>query len=319
MQTVGLIVGHGFTKAVCGARSAVFPSVAAPAAPSDFDTSLGAGRRVIELDEGGDWLVGRDALDFAPGRIVSILDRSRYRSPAFIALARAALGHVAPEPAQLRVMTGMPAAWFPDQAARGDLQAAILEAARPWGPADVTVAPEPASVFYAHVFESGSLDVSRTRGAVGVIDAGFRDIGVALFSDGRYVAGESIPGGTVEALREIRRLIARAYGLELTPHEVDAAVRAGEVLVDGTARPMPEGTAAALLRALETVTATGRSLWPNGGRGLRTLLLGGGGAYHLAAPLVERFPQLVTLDGPQVAGARGFAAAAAAQAMRRAA
>lgn len=319
MQNVGLLVGHGFTKAVCGGRCAVFPSIAAPAAASDFDTALGAARRVVELEEGGNWLVGRDALDFAPGRLVSILDRARYRSPAFVALARAAIGHVVPELGPLRLMTGMPAAWFPDKTARSELEAAILEAARPWGEAIVSVAPEPASIFYSYVFESGSLDIARTKGAVGVVDCGYRDVGVALFNDGRYISGESIPGGTVEALREIKRLVAQSYGLELSLHEVDGAVRSNEVVVDGLVAPMPEGTASALLRALETVTATGRSLWPNGGRGLRTLLLGGGGAYHLAAPLQQRFPQLVTLDGPQVAGARGFAAAAAVQAVRRAA
>lgn len=319
MNSIGLQIGHGHVKvASVAGRSAVFPAVAAPAPAADF-AGLGAARQVVALeDDGGAWLVGRDALDFAPGRLVSILDRSRYRSPSFVALARHALGQVA-SAGPLAIMTGCPAAWFADGSARADLEAAIRAAAAPWGLVAVTVAPEAAGAFYAHVFERGQLDVSRTRGAVGVIDCGYRDVNVASFSEGRYVGGESVPGGLAEGLRECKRLIAASYGIELSLHEVDQAVREGVVLVEGQARPLPVGVAAALAGGLDTVVATGRSLWPNGGRGLRALLLAGGGAVVLGAALKRSFPQALALPEPQLAGARGFAAAAQAQAQRRAA
>jgi hypothetical protein len=319
MLAIGLIVGHGHTKVATASRAVVFPSVAAPAIASDFDTSFGPGRRAVDLEIGGSWLVGQDALTFGAGRCVSTLDRARYRSPAFAALARCALAQVAPEGTPLRIQTGMPSAWFADTTARAELESAILDAAAPWPSAVVTVAPEPAGVFYANVFEFGPLDLSRTRGAVGVVDAGYRDVGLALFNDGRYVAGESIPGGAVEGLKEVKRLIAQSYGLELSLHQVDQAVRDGSVLLDGVARPLPTGTAEALARSLSAIEGVGRSLWPNGGRGLRALLVAGGGAYHLGAALARLWPQTQVLDEPQLAGARGFAAAAAAQLARRAA
>lgn len=319
MLPVGLIVGHGFVKASAGARSVTFPSAAAPAVAADFESELSPGRRALDLGQAGAWLVGSDALVFAPGRVVSILDRKRYTHPSFVALARAALGHVAPERGPLRVMSGMPSAWFADRTARAELEAALVEAAAPWPAVTVTIAPEGAGVYYAWVFQGGQLDVNRTRGAVGVLDCGFRDFNLALFQDGRYVGGESLPGGQVEALREVKRLISAAYGLELSVHEVDQAVRAGEVLLDGQPQPLPDGTAAPLTRSIGAIEGAGRSLWPNGGRGLRALVLGGGGAHPLAGELAARFPQLVTLDEPQTAGARGFAAAAAAQLARRAA
>lgn len=319
MLPIGLICGHGYVKVATATTARVFPSAAAPAVAADFESALGAGRRAVDLGEAGSWLVGQDALTFAPGRVVSILDRARYRSPAFVALARAALAQVAPEGVPLRVVSGMPPAWFADTTARGELEAALVEAAAPWPSAVVTIAPEPAGLYYHHVFEGGALDVVRTRGAVGVVDCGYRDVGIALFSDGRYVGGESIPGGAVESLREVKRLIAQAYGLELSLHEVDQVIRAGEVLLDGQARPLPDGTAEALTRGLPAIEGVARSLWPNGGRGARAILLAGGGAHHLAPALGRTFPQLVTLDEPQLAGTRGFAAAAAAQLARRAA
>jgi plasmid segregation protein ParM len=316
MLSIGLQIGHGHVKAAAATgRVATFPAVAAPAPVADF-AGLGAARQVVTLDDSA-WLVGRDALDFAPGRLVSILDRSRYRSPSFVALARHALAQVAPrEAGPLAVMTGCPAAWFADSATRSDLEAAILDAAAPWGHAVVTVAPEPAGPFYAHIFESGVLDVSRTRGAVGVIDLGYRDVNVASFSEGRYVAGESVPGGLAEGLKECKRLISAGYGLELSLHQVDQAVREGVVIVEGQPCKLPPGTEAALAGGLDTVIATARSLFPNGGRGLRALLLAGGGAAVLGAALRRTFPQAQVLREPQLAGARGFAAAAQAQASR---
>lgn len=323
MQPIGLIVGHGFTKAVnhYPNRTVVFPSIAAPAAPADYD-ALSGGRRAIVALGGESWLVGADATTFGGARAVATLDRSRYQTPAFVALARHALAQVVTGPGPLRILSGMPAAWFADGAARADLEAALIEAAAPWGDAVITLAPEAAGVFYDFVFETGNLNPHRTAGEVGVIDLGYRDANVARFADGRYVEGASIAGGTVEANKEIRRLIAGAYGLELSLADVDAAVRAGGVCVDGAARPLPEGTPAALRRGVGAIVAAGRSLWPNGGRSLRALLLAGGGAVLLSEALRESFPHAQLISGAQLAGARGFAAAAAAQlaaAARRAA
>ena len=317
MRPIGLIVGHGYAKAVSDTATCTLPAVAAPAVANDFDTALGAGRSAVSLNGKGEWIVGDDALLFAPGRAVSILDRSRYRSPAFLALARAALQKVVSEPGPLRILTGMPSAWFADAAAKQALADAVRAAALPIGEAAVTVAPEAAGVYYAWLFEGGRLDQARLSQNVGVIDAGYRDVNVAWFSGGRYVAGESVAGGAHEALKEIKRLIAQTYGQELSLHEVDAAQRASGLLVDGLRRELPDGTRGALTRGLGTVVAAGRSLWPNGGAGLQAVILGGGGAAHLAEGLTREFPQLYQLQLPQLAGARGFKAMAAAAAQAR--
>jgi hypothetical protein len=312
---IGLIVGHGYTKIQGPGGTACFPSVAALAPTHDghlVDATLGAPRTtVVTLDDGSAWIAGNAALSTAPNRLVSILDRARYGSPSFVVLAREALRQVLPAPAPLRVLTGMPAAWFADATARQQLADAITAAARPWGPAHVTVAPEPAGIYYDYLFERGGLDLGRKAEQVGVFDLGYRDAGVAWFSAGRYAGGESVPGGMAESLREVKRLIAATYGLELSLHEVDTAVRRGGLTVEGERRALPPGSAEALVKGLETVAATGRSLWPNGGRGLDALVVGGGGAHILAEPLRRSFPHAVVLSQPQLAGARGFYAMAA--------
>jgi plasmid segregation protein ParM len=312
---IGLIVGHGYTKIQGPGGTACFPSVAALAPTHDghlVDVALGASRTtVLTLDDGSQWIAGTVALSTAPNRLVSILDRARYGSPSFVALAREALCQVLPAPAPLRVLTGMPAAWFADASARQQLADAITAAARPWGAAHVTVAPEPAGIYYDYLFERGSLDLGRKAEQVGVFDLGYRDAGVAWFSAGRYAGGESVPGGMAESLREIKRLIAAAYGLELSLHDVDAAVRRGGLTVEGERRALPAGSREALIKGLETVVATGRSLWPNGGRGLDALVVGGGGAHVLAEPLRRAFPHAIVLNQPQLAGVRGFYAMAA--------
>jgi hypothetical protein len=258
-------------------------------------------------------------------------DRRTSRRTAFVALARAAIHQVVVGTDALSIMTGMPGAWFADKQARSALTQAIGQAGAPWGEVHITVAPEAAGVFYAYVFETGALNAARAQGMVGVIDAGYRDVNVCYFAGGRYVAGESVAGGMVDALRQIKRLIADAYGVELALHEVDAVVRAGTLKVAGQLRPLPDGSSAALIKGLNTILATGRSLWPNGGKTLDAVVLGGGGAVTLGTHLRTEFAQLVVpgageLRGipddqigrriaaadPQLAGARGFAAAATA-------
>jgi hypothetical protein len=334
MPAVGLIIGHGYAKAVCGAHVTRFPAVAALATAQDYESALGRGPALVHLNGQGSWLIGEEALLFAPQRIVTILDRARYRDASFVALARRALSQVALEEGALAIMTGMPGAWYADTSARSTLEAALRAAAAPWGNVTIRIAPEAAGVFYAYVFEHGALDVARTRGTVGVIDAGYRDVNVCLFQDGRYVAGESVPGGVVDALRQLKRRIADAYGLELSLHEVDACVHTQQVRVAGGAHPLPAGSKEILRQGLPTLLATARSLWPNGGKTLEAVVLGGGGAVHLGAAIWETFPQTVVqgaqlaqVSSPdiaarmmaadvQLAGARGFAAAAAA-ALRR--
>jgi hypothetical protein len=321
---------------VCAERLACFPAIAAPAGERDYESPLGRGPAIVNLNGHGSWIPGNDALTFARERTVSILDRTRYIDPSFIALARYALQLVLPTPhtsvaieATHTVMTGMPAAWYADRSARTALERAIQLAASPWGGATVRVAPEAAGVYYAYVFESGRLDLTRIQRAVGIIDAGYRDVNLALFDGGRYVRGESIPGGIVAALQQIKQRITRAYGVELALHDIDAAVRAGGLRLAGVWQPLPDGTTADLVRGAQTVLAMARSLWPNGGKTLTALVLGGGGAVALGAAIAAAFPNTIVpaanLRGvhpeqiaeriaavPQLAGARGFARAASA-------
>lgn len=343
MYMIGLVQGHGYGKLVGlelggaqPARTAVYPAVAAPASDQGYAGALGGTTATVRLADRSEWLVGEDALRTAPGRLIAMLDRERYATPAFQALLRYGLGQVLPpERTDLLVMTGMPAAWYADAAARHQLELAITTAAQPWGVPQITVAPEAAGVFYAYVFEQGLARVDRIRGPVGVIDLGYRDANVALFVDGRYVGGESIPGGVITALRAIKAVISHEYRLELALHEVDEALRQGGVRVDGRLLPIPAAADAELMRGLAAVEGVGRSLWPSGGRGLQALVLGGGGAARAAGWFRERFPMLVvpgadlsqaaTSDGlerlvrtarPQLAGAYGFAYAAAVQVRR---
>jgi hypothetical protein len=334
MYAIGLIIGHGYAKAVCGTRVARFPAIAAPATAQEYESALGRGPVLVHLDGQGSWLTGEDVVAFAPQRLVAILDRTRYRDASFIALARRALGEVASEDGPRMIMTGMPSAWYADTSARSALEAALQIAAAPWGSATIRIAPEAAGVFYAYVFAQGALNVARTHGAIGVIDAGYRDVSVCLFHDGRYVAGESVPGGVVDALRQLKRRIAAVYGLELSLHEVDTCVQLQRVRVAGATYALPSESADILQQGLPTVLAMARSLWPNGGKTLEAVVLGGGGAIHLGAAIREAFPQTVVPGADltrataleivaqiaaadvQLAGARGFAAAAAAAGRR---
>jgi hypothetical protein len=89
------------------------------------------------------------------------------------------------------------------------------------------------------------------------------------------------------------------------------------VAIDGERRPLPDGSGEALLKGLGSVVGLGRTLWPNGGRTLDALILGGGGATMLGPALIKEWKQAICLDDPQLSGARGFAAIAAAELARQ--
>lgn len=295
-QPVGLIVGKGFTKACCALRTARFRSIAARWNPEAFDSAYGASPSPVQLDDGSSWLTGEEVTTFAAGQAVALTDRRRYEEPAFRALARQALAQVVPSrggPLWLR--TGMPTAWYQDRQARQQLADALMEAAAPWGVERLEISPESAGAFFALLFAGGRLDRTAMARQYGVVDWGFQDVNLALFADGRYVRGESLPIGIGEALRVVQRLIAAdpALRLELSLPEVDAALRTGAIFVDGENRPLPAGTQEALDGLLTPVLASARTMWPEGGRRLHGVILSGGSVVPFAPALWAEWPQIL--------------------------
>lgn len=310
MIPIGLIIGKGFVKAASPSTTVVFPAVAAMTLPGEYQTA--AARTLVDLNGAGEWVVGDDALALAPGRLVAPVDRGRYGEPAFLALARVALRQVAPAQGPLRVLTSIPSGWWHDESARGQLAAAVAQAATPPARAQVTVVPEAAEVYYRYVIDGGRIDPERMAGRVGIVNAGYGDINIGHFVSGKHQASDSVPGGAVVTLRQVRGLIAAAYGVNLPLPEVDAAVRAGGLRVDGQWQPLPPGSAEALISNLDAALSLGRSLWPEGGRTLDAIVLGGGHAPVLAAALAARVSvPVVALENAQVAGAQALCELAA--------
>ena len=295
MIPIGLQIGKGYAKAARGRSQDIveFPAVAAPAPQQEYESEVASGPDRVSLNGHGPWIVGEPALVFAHQYAATTIDRERYVQTSFQAIARYALDQLVVASEPLYIMTGMPSAWYMDTTTVAGLTEALRDAAARWSGSQVEVVPEAAGVYYASLYEHGTLDPKRTRGSVGVIDAGYGDVNIALFHDGKYVAGESIPGGSVTALREIKKQLAQTYRLELSLLQVDAAVRANGVRLDGDWHPLPDGATTELLKSLEAIKAAARTLWPNSGRTLERVVLGGGGAARLAAPLRAAFPTLV--------------------------
>lgn len=312
MHPIGLIIGKGFVKAASPERTIVFPAVAAPTLAGEYQT--GASRLTVDLNGHGEWVVGDDALTLAPGRLIAPVDRGRYGEPVFLALARVALRQVAPEQGPLRILTSIPSGWWHDERAKAQLAATIAAAATPPSKAAVTVVPEAAEVYYSYVLAGGQIDPSRMAEQVGVVNAGYGDINIGYFVGGRHQASDSVPGGAAVTLRQVRGLIAAAYGVNLPLPEVDQAVKAGGLRVDGQWQPLPEGSDAILISNLDAALSLGRSLWPEGGRRLDAIVLGGGHAPVLSEALAARARvPVVTIPDAQVAGARALCALAAAE------
>ncbi|MFV9506123.1 MAG: hypothetical protein AB4911_16350 [Oscillochloridaceae bacterium umkhey_bin13] len=288
---LGLIPGFGFHKAVSATCTVRIPAIAIPAPDPASQSELDPRFALVTLPDGSRWIVGEEALSVPTAQHIPVLDRNRYHEPRFLAVLQATLHAALPtDPAAITLCVGMPSVALFDQSARAALEAAIHTAIAPHHVAQLTIVSEAAGIYYADLFEGGQFHRERRQGLSGVIDIGFRDFTIALFADGKPVLFESRPGGMVTVMRAVRSRIASSYGLELSEHEVDAALRNKQVRLGRRLVPLPVGTDETIRDALGMITTTARSLWPDGGQRIPRILCGGGGAPLLVPHLIRAFP-----------------------------
>lgn len=300
VHAIGLTAGNGYIKAASGDKTIVFPAVAAPYLQYEENVQT-------VVIGGTHWLVGDDALTYARSRIVAHQDKDRYKSDAFVAMLRYAIQSVARDSTDLSLVAGMPLFWYQDSSNRGILEHAIRQAIAPVSNIRISIVPEATGIYYQYAFENPQDLPRRIEGEIGVIDIGWRDVNIMWFSNGKPAGGESIAGGIRIGLLDVqRRLGQEPYCLELNLHETDRVLRSGGVWVNGEYYAFGREMYDRLHVNLETAISVAQNKFPNQGRTLRLLLVGGGGAYAWYQSLVEIWPQAVMVKDPQLAGAIGF-------------
>ncbi len=310
-------IGYGYTKGVGpdGLRFS-FPSVIGTAEDIRFATDLirGEEEQAVKF---GDWrfYYGKQAM--LQSRVQSaIFDRSRVYDNTYKMLFIAALVELArlvPDAQRFRVVTGLPVGFFGDrqqviEALKGVYQVTV-ERVMEFTVESVVVSPQPFGALFRELLnEQGKITNSKVeKGRVGIIDVGTYTTDFVAADELRYVQrlSGSIRIGWSKVIRQVQQALGDLHRLELTPHEVDQALQAGEVRMRGESVPLEPFTRTAIAEIETAIIARARDLWGAGAR-LDTILVGGGGGPHLFDIIHAVYPHARLLDDAFWANAEGF-------------
>lgn len=314
---VGLDAGYSHTKAICGARRVIFPSICGNVEEARFSVN-GQGSDAIVLNEGStQWVIGQEAVK--QSRLVTRReDRNWIFSQEYGRLWFAALSEItAASRVDLQIATGLPVAYFQDRMAvrerflGGQRIKRGGRAAQLFVVTDIIVMPQPFGALLAACLDDRGRIVNLTiaEGRVGIIDVGGKTTGFLSVDSLAEVRREthSIDVGCWEPLRLIgERIQHRWPGLRLRDHEIIGAVKTGEVRHFGQVRDIRAIVARAVESLAGAVVGTATQRW-NGGARLDVVLVTGGGAYLVGHAIQQTFRHARVIEGdPVFANALGF-------------
>lgn len=323
LETIGVDIGYGVTKAVNEGDSVSFPSVWGRATETRFQTSATAENyRGDDLtDDEGDWLIGYKAQKHA-GVLLDIRGRSAdeesishvYR----LRLLKAAIGKLYPglhngEVLHFHVATGLPVDHMRGAGAfkraligqhrvqtdQGDFIANI---------ADVSVMPQPYGTIYRQMLtEVGRLNPCHTYTRTGVCDVGTYTIDLALDDDGEYLddKSDSVEAGVYRVRQAIESEYARRYGQRPTYRDVTEITRNGCVRVSGQIEDFTDVLKGATADLSEVALNLIQKTW-----GVATdvdvIYVSGGGAGMVYPTIKGVYKQAQLTEESQLANAQGY-------------
>lgn len=313
-MNIGLDLGYSAVKAVTAKKRVHFPSVVGTPDKARFSFS-GSSEGII-LTAPTHVLVGEEAV--TQSRFVNRReDRSWIESDEYYHLALAALTELTKATrAELRIITGLPVAFYSDKAA---LRAVLLGEHRAtregWRAqvlrvTDCRVIPQPFGALLSKALDKQGAIADRelATGNVGVIDVGGKTTNLLsvnrLAEIGRETASVNI--GAWDVMRAVRGWLAdHCPNLDLRDHQVIDAIIARQVNYYGKPVDLCEVVEAALGPMSDQVVAQATQIW-NGGASLDAVLVSGGGALLLGPTIQEHFPHARVIEEPVFANALGY-------------
>ena len=299
---LGLNTGHGFAKIALLTDGHAPITVTVPAVVSPAQRQLaGAIRRVetVSFDR-STWWIGDDALLTRDAR--SAMTQDRLKDPTFIpvlvkgtleALARRSNGvqvdQLVPE---AYCVSGLPATWSLDRTLAGAL-AERLRAAAQLG--KVKIIAEPLGLLYAALLNNNGEIAGDERlqsGTVAVVDLGHQTVDVAVME--RMIpqadALATYELGTARPLHAIQQRLQVTFNVQLSPYQVDQAIRAGRLTLGAIDSPLPHGWDKPLRENAKNIVIKLAEAWSSGLQ-FDAIIVGGGGAEVpiIAQAIQERF------------------------------
>jgi plasmid segregation protein ParM len=312
-MNVGLDIGYSAVKAVSGTRRVNFPS--AVGTPDKARFSLNSDTAIV-LVEPDHVQVGEGAI--AQSRFLHRREDRRWvESDQWYTLFLAAMTELtSAKRAELRIVTGLPVAFYSDKAAIRERLLGGHRAQREGRNAqaltvtDVRVIPQPFGALLAATLDDRGRVADRdlATGTVGILDVGGKTTNLLsvnrLSEIGRETASVSV--GAWDAVRGLRSwLDDKCPDLDLRDHQVIDAIIAHQVKYYGELVDLGGAVDDILEPLAEQVIAEATQLW-NGAAGLDAILVSGGGALLLGPYVKRHFRHARIVEEPVVANALGF-------------
>jgi PRTRC genetic system protein D len=310
----GLDVGYSETKSVSGGKRAKLASVVGT--PDKARFSFADNEAGIILAEPANVLVGQEAV--TQSRFINRReDRSWIESDEYRYLALAALTELTRATSvELRIVTGLPVAFYNDKDVLRDLLMGEHRATREGRRAqvfkvtDCRVIPQPFGALLAEALnDRGDVaDKALAGGTVGCIDCGGKTTNLLsvnrLAEIGRETASVNV--GAWDAVRAVRSwLTDHCPNLDLRDHQVVDAIIARNVNYYGEPVDLGPVVNGALEPMAEQVISQATQLW-NGAAGLDAILVSGGGALLLGPAIKAHFRHARVVNEPVFANALGY-------------
>ena len=312
-MNIGMDVGYSATKAIAGDRRVAFPSVVGTPDKARFSLN---GSKSIVLVAPAHVQVGEGAI--TQSRFLNRREDRRWtESDEWYTLALASLTELTSATvAELRIVTGLPVAFYADKAQVRDRLLGEHRVQREGRRAqvfrvtDCRVIPQPFGALLSVTLDNRGriTDEELATGAVGVIDVGGKTTNLLsvnrLAEIGRETASVNV--GAWDAVRAVRGWLSdHCPDLDLRGHQVVDTIIARKVRYYGEPVDLSEPVEAALEPLADQVLAEATQLW-NGGAALDAILVSGGGALLLGPYIRRHFRHARVVADPVFANAVGF-------------
>lgn len=320
MTNIGYDAGRYAVKALAGERQTIFPAYAVPYQVPLLDVGLGATPDVLVGWDGHVWTVGEGAVRQGDGTRPETA--AWIETPEYLACFRRAITDVTVGPwVACNIVAGLPIGDYRRDSEKlhrillpahtfrrnGEIVTVQVEHLR--------IVPQAWGAVLALLLNpDGSIaDASLLEQHLAIVDIGGHTVNLLTVKSLSDIPSESVSlnAGAWDVMRQARQFLTglgEGYA-DLNDHEIMRACVLGRIW-NGNAGEwvdLRDCIQPVLARIGTTVMEAARTFW-HGGEAFDKLLLIGGGAYLWADTILAAFPQVVVLEEPETANARGFRA-----------
>lgn len=324
IQTVGLDVGYGFTKAMSDTAPVFFPSVAGHSHEIKFKANeISAKYPGDQLtDIHGEWFIGDLALKQVPHNELLQLQGRTGNGDEFgmqfrVRMMHAALAKLFPytdgDTIHIRLATGLPVDHMQDAST---MKAALL------GPhriktnnadfianvVDVAVMPQPYGTIYSQMLKpDGTLNPYHTANRTAVLDVGRYTIDATLDDNGEYIDAESgsSESGVYTAQQRIAAVLEADFREKPSHEMVESVLRNGTIKAFGEDYDYQAEVKEALKPLRDATLALMSRLWKTG-MGLDVIYVAGGGGPLVSEIVRKAYRQARLVENAQISNAVGY-------------